>query len=68
MTKLEKRAKEWAEFNSSPGIGGRDDFYEMLIEVQAQAYAAGFRKAINMCKDLEDQDRLCNFTLDGLDD
>lgn len=51
MTKLEKRAKEWAEKNSSPGIEGRNELYEFLIEVQAQAYEAGFRKAREMAVD-----------------
>lgn len=42
MKLLEKMALDWAERNSSPGVGGRDDLYEILIAVQKQAYEAGF--------------------------
>jgi hypothetical protein len=48
VKRVEKLAKEWAERNSSPGIGGRDDTYEILITVQAQGFEAGYRQA---CKD-----------------
>jgi hypothetical protein len=51
MNLLEKMAKKWAEKNSSPGIEGRNELYEFLIEVQAQAYQSGFLKAKEMAVD-----------------
>lgn len=43
MKRIDIEAKDWAERNSSPGIQGRDDLYEILIEVQAQGFEAGAR-------------------------
>lgn len=41
MIDLTKAAKEFAKYNSSPGIGGRNDLYESLITIQEQAFKAG---------------------------
>lgn len=45
MTLKEKLAKEFANKNSSPGVQGRDDLYEILIHIQESAFIAGFEKA-----------------------
>jgi hypothetical protein len=52
MKLLNKLSKEWALSNSSPGDEGADQLYEILIEVQKQAYEAGFKKAREMAADL----------------
>jgi hypothetical protein len=48
MKLLNKLSKEWALSNSSPEGEGADQLYEILIEVQKQAYEAGFLKAIDL--------------------
>lgn len=53
MKVLEKLAKEWAEKNSSPGIEGRTDMYEILISIQEQSYIAGFNSAKKLLRDKE---------------
>jgi hypothetical protein len=53
MKLIEKLAKAWAHSNSSPGKDGDDELYAILIEVQEQAYRAGFRKAKDLILERE---------------
>jgi hypothetical protein len=46
MIDIKEMAKKWAQSNSSPGDEGADALYEITIEIQEQAYEAGFKSGM----------------------
>lgn len=47
MERVKKLARDWAEGNTVPDDKtGRDEEYEVVISIQAQAFEAGYRKGV----------------------